>query len=137
MTPEAVIDQLKRLTKGKNGLSKAEMTDLLTTLRTKETGSLLQALYPERKAPAKKPKAETPAWIKDMQTAQKQLSWKMPEAVERLYLLASETGVEVSGNRKATLPAAAKHIAATLGEAKTRDIFVEWVTLYDKDHTMV
>ena len=72
-----------------------------------------------------------------MQTAQKRISWKAAEAVEKLYKIAMEAGFQSEKPLKKSFPAAAKDVAAQLGEESTKLLFVEWVDEYVSKHAMV
>jgi hypothetical protein len=127
---------LGRLVKGKNKVEPAEMRKLIEDLRGNSTDDVLHVLY-SPKPKLKKPKPVTPEWLKDMQAAQKKVSWRAPEAIEQLYKLAEEVGFSSVGAHKKSFPAAAKDVAGQVGSEKTKDIFVGWVKEYVDKHVMV
>ena len=127
MTEIELADVLRRLTRGKYKLNEPEMRAFLERLKSTTTDELLQATFPVK--PARKPTAKkpNPQWIQDMETARKSLSWRVADAIARLYLLAEERSVEIKGAKKKSFVAASRHVAEAYGEESTRDLFLQWV----------
>ncbi|MEM6410475.1 MAG: hypothetical protein AAF683_02940 [Pseudomonadota bacterium] len=98
---------------------------------------ILEAAFPPKPKRARKPAPPKPQWLKDMQAAQKRVSWKAADARDRLLELASKRGFELSGKKPASFPKAAEEIAAKLGGDQTRDMFVAWIDDYTATHKMV
>jgi len=130
-------EALQRLTKGKYKLSKAQIVLLASELRAATEQEIIQAAFPPKLKRERKSAPPKPQWLKDMQTAQKRVSWKAADARDRLLELASNRGFEVSGKKPASFPKAAEAIAAKLGGDQTRDMFVGWVDDYTATHKMV
>tara|TARA_R110000868_G_scaffold187310_1_gene429804 strand:- start:166 stop:576 length:411 start_codon:yes stop_codon:yes gene_type:complete len=127
---------LSRLVKGRNRLEQEDMLRLIEDLKRNSTDEVLLVLYsPQPKL--KKPRTPTPEWLKEMQSAQKQVSWRAPEAIEQLYALANDAGFSSTNSRKKSFPAAAKEIAQRLGAEETKEMFVGWVNEYVRKHKMV
>lgn len=136
MISEETLLVLSRLTKGAKKLSESEVRDLIVDIQGADASQIVEALFAP-KPKAKPARVPTPEWLKAMQLAQKRMSWKAPEAVDKLYSLAESAGYSTEKARKKSFPAAAKDIASKLGEESTKDLFVRWVDDFVANHTMV
>jgi len=136
MISARTVEILSKLTKGAKKLGELELREFLKDI---QSGSIDEILGVVLAPPPKsiKAKAEIPQWLKAMEASKKKISWKAPEAISQLYRVAIENGYSASGAQKQSFPAAAKEIAASLGEDAISEKFVAWVEDYVLAHQMV
>lgn len=131
---EEMFAALQRLTRGKYKLEKGEFAELLSAISAAENDDILVRLFPEKPKP--KPRSVKPQWLKDVESSKKQIRWSAQEAALKLYDVVESEGLTVSGQRKTSFAASARHVAGEIGEQRTRDIFCNWVEGYVENNTM-
>ena len=137
MISDLTKNTLARILRGANKLDEAQLRAVLLEIQKNQVEDVLKELFePKRKKTSSKPKTEVPVWLKSMEVAKKKISWKAPEAIDRLYVIAEANGFE-PGTRKSSFPSAAKHIASQIGEARISTSFVDWVDEYVSTHSMI
>lgn len=134
MISEQYVETLKRLTRGKFKLSEDQMLGLIEEVKGADAPDILCAVFPPKAKRVKKP---VPEWLKEMDEARKRLSWKASDAVAKIYELASLSAVELNGAHKKSFPAAARHLASSIGEEAAKTMFVDWVDQFAENHRMV
>lgn len=137
MISDLTKQTLARILKGANKLDEAQLREVLLEIQKSKVDDVLRELFePKQKKKSSQAKPVVPAWLKSMEVAKKKISWKSPEAIDRLYIIAEANGFE-PGTRKASFPSASKHIASQIGEARISASFIDWVDEYVSTHSMI
>ena len=136
MITDENIATLTRLTKGRYKIDKTTFEVLIKEVQATSCDELLDKVFPAktvRKRVAAQPK---PQWLEDMLKARKKLSWSAAEATARLFEIAEQEGFELTKAKQKSFPKASEQIAGQLGEQRTRDLFVNWVSDFAETHKM-
>jgi hypothetical protein len=129
---ESSILTLKKLTTGKNGLSRPAFEALCREIKSEPIEAIAEVLFakPAKKSP---PKQAKPDWLLAMEKAKKlRNTWTAADFVEALYIVAMEQGwlsSEAAKSRPANLsfPKAAERLAAIAGGEKLKRAFIDFI----------
>lgn len=106
---------LRKLMKGKNALSEAEMLLFLEDVRRTAAGDIVAMIKPPAKK-AVRAKAPVPEWLGQLEASRKALKWSAAESTHELIQVALDEGLVVSnpyqGKKLPGFGVAAKKIAS-------------------------
>lgn len=127
---ETSVAALKRLTTGKNGLSREAFEALCSDIRSSSVRELADRVFAP---PPKKSAAPKPEWLRRMDMAKKRFkSWSAADFITALYKVAVDEGwvtQKVADDRPASLtfPRAAAKLAETAGKENVSRAFVAYI----------
>jgi hypothetical protein len=137
MNDFVAISALKRLTKGKNGLGREEVRDILEFVKAQPVDEVLLSIFPPKVVRTTASKTPPGTWVAELERAKKRLNWKAAEAIAKFYELAQENGYILKSAPQKTFPKAAQEIASQIGESRATQLFADWVDQFVKTNQML
>lgn len=137
---EATATVLKRLSKGKSGLSEDALLEFCDDIR-RSTNSEISEAIAQKKPSSKKPAAPKPSWLIEMEATRKRLQWTASESVSKLIEIAADEGfisADFFASRKTapTFPTAAKQIAKKSGGVELSNAFSREISRLEREYRL-